>query len=1309
MTVPVTRILLFLYAGLVLCGAPSAFAMVSVGTPFGGAHDAPGRVEGEDFNAGDNRAAYYARTAGNQGTSGYRADAPDVDVSAGAGAVWVSTTAAADKLDVEWFNYTIDATQSGWFALTGRVRVSGASRLTVLVNDRALGNSPWLTDTDFTTVTLTQRIRLTAGTHVIKLVVRVLNQRVDVDWIELTPIAPPEIAPRLIDLGDEAIVADAVATDPPFNADPTGTTNAVPAIQAALDAVRELGGGVVYLPAGRYLCRQIIKVPGHCALIGEWHDPLDDPDAIGTLLIVDTAPAADDATAFDDRGFIRLAEGVPGESTAAVRNLALWWPAQDALDIRPWPWAIRAGRGHGCSVRNITLYNAYLGIRYDFSSAIQVGRLRGTPLRRGYYGGLGREYSLIWDVRFAPTFWAAAPVDPIANAPKDPAARAAVEAFMTENLIGLRIGENDALHLHEISVPVAHWGLMIGQIPGDADSYYGTMSKIDATIGNIGQPHRLNNTLHYLNLDDIPETAHLTHKAAAPRGPVRRTSDSLFVVTDFGADATGRVDDAPAIQAALDAAGAAGGGTVYLPQGQYTVLGRLAVPSGVELRGPCGSRYQGILLEPCVLTVHADRGTSSAPPFITLASGAGLRGFRIVYPEQGFNSPAEPIVPYPFCVRGEGPGVWLVDMHFSNCYAAVDFASADCSEFLIAGCWANALKTGFAMGGGSMHGRIERTIVTYGSNYNNLRQNSPELQGYAEPYIHYPLTHATAYRLGDLQGLTGISMCSWECNVNMLGFDQGGGGPHSVELWHPGGEAAESAGYRFEAGDQIHLLGPSHGGGARAIDPEPHWFEATSQFAGRVHVYDPLLWGPSPNPDASIDNSGQLKIYHDRTLVSGGPTTASNVLIADAETTRATDRNAWSKWVAQGPDAWLDVDLGQPCEVRRWVIRHAHFNPLDNPGYNTRAAGIALSDDGVNFATVDSFVNNARHHTDYGFMDGDQIDYRRARHARLEISEPTQPGFDDHVRLPEWLVYGRAGWHFRQGLEGWEPLNGATTLTLIGEDRLAMVGSNGDPQMRSANNLDIDLNRYDRVHVRIWNRTPSGTGQVFFATYDEPTFSFERSKVRDDLSTADSRFRDYIFDFRGNPFWTGRLKRLRFDPVTTSGTVLVDAIALVPRDAYTLATEAVDGRVVRSLDRLFYHDGTRVVLDAQGDPFYVFNGWTGDVPAGAENDNPLEVAMDRDRVLTAVFRLVEHTLTTSAAGGSVTRIPDLTGYPHGTSVSLTAMPQPGYEFIAWTGDVPADREGENPLVLQMEGPRTIQAIHLPFTRARARESWTLLP
>lgn len=58
-----------------------------------------------------------------------------------------------------------------------------------------------------------------------------------------------------------------------------------------------------------------------------------------------------------------------------------------------------------------------------------------------------------------------------------------------------------------------------------------------------------------------------------------------FNVLDYGADSTGATDTSTAIQAAFDAAAAAGGGTVYLPSGTYLCNTPLVLQYGVNLIG----------------------------------------------------------------------------------------------------------------------------------------------------------------------------------------------------------------------------------------------------------------------------------------------------------------------------------------------------------------------------------------------------------------------------------------------------------------------------------------------------------------------------------------------------------------------------------------------------------------------------------------------------------------------------------------------------------------------------------------------------
>ena len=63
------------------------------------------------------------------------------------------------------------------------------------------------------------------------------------------------------------------------------------------------------------------------------------------------------------------------------------------------------------------------------------------------------------------------------------------------------------------------------------------------------------------------------------------TTTVAFRVVDFGAVGDGTADDAPAIQAALDAAVSSGGGRVHLPVGEYKLQNRLTLGDGIDLVG----------------------------------------------------------------------------------------------------------------------------------------------------------------------------------------------------------------------------------------------------------------------------------------------------------------------------------------------------------------------------------------------------------------------------------------------------------------------------------------------------------------------------------------------------------------------------------------------------------------------------------------------------------------------------------------------------------------------------------------------------
>jgi alpha-tubulin suppressor-like RCC1 family protein len=103
-----------------------------------------------------------------------------------------------------------------------------------------------------------------------------------------------------------------------------------------------------------------------------------------------------------------------------------------------------------------------------------------------------------------------------------------------------------------------------------------------------------------------------------------------------------------------------------------------------------------------------------------------------------------------------------------------------------------------------------------------------------------------------------------------------------------------------------------------------------------------------------------------------------------------------------------------------------------------------------------------------------------------------------------------------------------------------------------------------------------------------------------------------------------------------------------------------------------YDAGTAVDLVAEAEEGYQFVNWTGDIDTITSSDSATtNITMDETKNVTANFAPVTYDLAAhSTGGGSVITPGEGTfTYAPGTMVNLLAIPDPGYQFVAWTGDV----------------------------------------
>lgn len=178
-----------------------------------------------------------------------------------------------------------------------------------------------------------------------------------------------------------------------------GVTDNTAVFQRVLDEAAKTGGGVVDVPAGRYVIRGNLSVPAGVTLQGTYRvPPTIQRNAAREL-------AGSVLMAYSGRGqengppFLRLAG-----SNAAIAGLVIVYPEWKQTDVPPVPYppCVLAERADNTGVQDCLFVNPYEAIKLVLAGRHLIRNVTGYPIKRGIYVDECYDIGRIENVHFWP-------------------------------------------------------------------------------------------------------------------------------------------------------------------------------------------------------------------------------------------------------------------------------------------------------------------------------------------------------------------------------------------------------------------------------------------------------------------------------------------------------------------------------------------------------------------------------------------------------------------------------------------------------------------------------------------------------------------------------------------------------------------------------------------------------------------------------------------------------------------------------------------------------------------------------------------
>lgn len=151
-------------------------------------------------------------------------------------------------------------------------------------------------------------------------------------------------------------------------------------------------------------------------------------------------------------------------------------------------------------------------------------------------------------------------------------------------------------------------------------------------------------------------------------------------------------------------------------------------------------------------------------------------------------------------------------------------------------------------------------------------------------------------------------------------------------------------------------------------------------------------------------------------------------------------------------------------------------------------------------------------------------------------------------------------------------------------------------------------------------------------------------------------------------------------------------VANFVRQAFPIKIQTEGGGIVNKevIREKSYNIGTWLELTAVADEGWEFSEWKGSI-SGSEN--PREVFISDTTNVTAVFihKLVDIEVSTEGDGTVTQEVVPGKKYDYGTRVQLTAIPDEGWGFQEWKGDITGKK---NPVTVRLTETKSVKAVFI---------------